>query len=598
MTFPIQRFLSFAACILLGVAAAIPAHGQMGMGEATMSVEAMTEYDGVHPGATFRAMADVEVEEGWHVNSNEPLEDFLIPTEIVFEPPEGFEVTAIFYPEAEHMEFEFWDTPLAVYERQFVAGVELSVSEGVEPGDYEIPGIIHYQACDDSQCLPPNEEAFTLPVTVVEDGAEVTPQAEALAAEVDWDAEGVAMAEEVDAPEAVEVDDVEDWEDLLPQFEVLGEGGGYMPRDEFLSWLDEVEAGEARTAMGILEGQGLIAIVLLTLAGGFLLNLTPCVLPVIPINLAIIGAGAKASSKGRGVLLGSVFGGAMALVYGGLGFLVVTTAATFGAINASPWFNLAIAVVFVVLGLAMFDFLKIDFSKWRTKFGIQPKEGGSVLVAFGMGALVALLAGACVAPIVIAVILFSQTMYAEGVTVALFLPFLLGLGMGLPWAFAGGGLSFLPKPGPWMVYVNYTLGVIILIVAAYFGYKFWTLFDDQYLVDHEEVVASVEAMEEEGWHTSLAAGLEESLETGKPVFIDFWATWCSNCLYMNQTTFQEEAVLERLDDYVLVKYQAEQPGQSPHRELLDHFNYVGLPLYVVLTPPGYGEEEPEEEATG
>ena len=586
---PTFGYAMYASLVLLLAGLGQPAAAQFGPGEATMSVEAVTEHDGVHPGSTFRAVADVEVEEGWHVNSNEPLEDFLIPTEIHLEPPEGFEVLRVFYPEAELLQFDFWPDPLSVYEREFVIGLELRAAGDVEPGQYEIPGTVNYQACDDRQCLPPDSTDFALAVTVVEDGETLTAAAEALIAQVDWDAEGVAMVDEIEDPtEAVAVDAVEDWEDLLPRFEILGEGGGYMPTGEFLEWLDAVEAGEARTAMGMLEGRGIVAILLLTLLGGFLLNLTPCVLPVIPINLAIIGAGAKAASKARGILLGSAFGGAMALVYGGLGVLVVTTAATFGAINASPWFNLAIAVIFIALGLAMFDLLRIDFSRWQSKFGIQPKEGGSVAVAFGMGALVALLAGACVAPMVIAVILFAQTMYAEGVRVAILLPFLLGVGMGLPWALAGGGLSFLPKPGAWMTYVKYAMGAVIIIVAAYFGYRFWVLFDDQYLVDQEEVVASVAAMEEEGWHTSLAAGLEESLETGKPVFIDFWATWCSNCLYMNRTTFQDEAVLERFEDYVLVKYQAEQPRQSPHRELLDHFNYVGLPLYVVLEPP---EEE-------
>src|SRR5205823_202876 len=83
------------------------------------------------------------------------------------------------------------------------------------------------------------------------------------------------------------------------------------------------------------------------------LNLTPCVLPMIPINLAIIGAGAHAGSRGRGFLLGAAYGAAMALVYGALGVIVILTAGTFGTINSSPWFNLAIAVIFVVLGLAM-----------------------------------------------------------------------------------------------------------------------------------------------------------------------------------------------------------------------------------------------------
>ena len=58
----------------------------------------------------------------------------------------------------------------------------------------------------------------------------------------------------------------------------------------------------------MFEGRGPLAILLLVLVGGLALNLTPCVLPMIPINLAIIGAGAQAGSRGRGFLLGSAYG--------------------------------------------------------------------------------------------------------------------------------------------------------------------------------------------------------------------------------------------------------------------------------------------------
>ena len=81
---------------------------------------------------------------------------------------------------------------------------------------------------------------------------------------------------------------------------------------------------------------------------------------MIPINLAIIGAGARAGSRRRGFALGSAYGLAMALIYGILGLVVILTAGTFGTINASPWFNLGIALLFVVLSLAMFDIVTIE----------------------------------------------------------------------------------------------------------------------------------------------------------------------------------------------------------------------------------------------
>src|SRR5262245_65739152 len=103
---------------------------------------------------------------------------------------------------------------------------------------------------------------------------------------------------------------------------------------------------------------------------------------MIPINLAIIGAGVQAGSRSRGFLLGGAYGAAMAFVYGVLGLIVVLTASTFGTINASPWFNLGIAVLFVVLALAMFDVLVIDFSRFSNNVRVGEPGRGSFLVAF------------------------------------------------------------------------------------------------------------------------------------------------------------------------------------------------------------------------
>jgi thiol:disulfide interchange protein len=355
----------------------------------------------------------------------------------------------------------------------------------------------------------------------------------------------------------------------------------YVGTADFLQFIRNAEAGIVE--QGMFEGRRPLAILLLVLIGGLALNLTPCVLPMIPINLAIIGAGAQAGSRTRGLLLGATYGSAMAVVYGLLGLIVILTAGTFGTINASPWFNLSIAVLFVVLALAMFDVLAIDFSHFLSRFQVGEASRGTFMVAFGMGAVAALLAGACVAPVVIQVVLLSSDLYASGVAAALALPFFLGLGMAIPWPIAGAGIAALPKPGAWMVRVKQAFGVFILATAVYYGYTAYGLFANRW-VDPAEVAAGVEEKLKEGWYASLPAGVDEAARDGKPVLIDFWATWCKNCLIMDSTTMRDPEVMAALDDYVKIKFQAEDASESPAKEALAYFRAIGLPTYVILTP--------------
>src|SRR5690606_36343948 len=110
-----------------------------------------------------------------------------------------------------------------------------------------------------------------------------------------------------------------------------------------------------------------------------------------------------------------------------LGVVTVLTGTAFGALQSSPWFNGIIAVVFLVLALAMFDVLLIDLSRFQ-KAG-APARAGSFGAAFGVGAVSALLAGACVAPVLISTLVLATTLYQDGNVLGILLPFLLGLGM-------------------------------------------------------------------------------------------------------------------------------------------------------------------------
>ena len=362
----------------------------------TVLIDPVNETDAVHAGTTARVGLDVVLDPGYHVNSEAPLDDLLIPTVLRLDPPEGFTLEGVAFPEAILLDQVGVDEPLAVFEEEFTIGAALRVDASLAPGDYTVPGTLRYQACNDRMCFNPTNAPVQFALTVAPDSQPVaTVRADLFAGLEMADPGGDAPVPAAPAGTAPILDDLSVMA-ALEDFEVLGSTGGYLGTEAFLDFMAASESGEG--GGGWFEGRGPLAILLLILVGGLALNLTPCVLPMIPINLAIIGAGAKAGSRLRGFALGGAYGAAMALVYGGLGLVVILTAGSFGTINSSPWFNVGIAALFVVLGLAMFDVLAIDFSRLQSRFAGGGGRAGSFLVAFGMGAVAALLAGACVAP--------------------------------------------------------------------------------------------------------------------------------------------------------------------------------------------------------
>ncbi len=337
---------------------------------------------------------------------------------------------------------------------------------------------------------------------------------------------------------------------------------GYMGVEDFLSFLENREIDETDG----LAGKAWWLILLAVLFGGLCMNLTPCVLPMVPVNLMIIG---------RSATRGALYGAGIAVAYGAMGLLAALGGTAFGEIQGSPWFNAAVAVLFVVLALALSDVFFIDFSKKRNALAAKRGSMWPGLFAFFMGAVSAVLAGACVAPVLISVLLLTASLFAKGVYMALALPFVLGLGMALPWPFAGAGLQALPKPGAWMAKVNKAFSVVVLCFAAWYGYLAYTGFTGA-ARDVREAGDGASA-----GVVAFASPAEFSLDgLTRPVLVDCWATWCKNCTAMEHETFADERVKKALSRFTVVKLQAE--DIKALKALPGFGGVMGLPAFLVF----------------
>ena len=328
---------------------------------------------------------------------------------------------------------------------------------------------------------------------------------------------------------------------------------GILSEEELLDFI----AGQP-TAQDAPLSWSLVAALAAILLGGLAMNLTPCVLPMIPVNLMIIGA-----SFSRGLC----YAAGLVLAYGALGLAAALGGLAFGTIQANPWFNLAVAVLFLVLALALSGAFVIDFSKHRQRLVSRRAAALPHLFALLMGVVSALLAGACVAPVLISVLLLTGSWYAQGRAFALALPFVFGLGMAAPWPLLGLGLRVLPKPGAWMRHVNRLAALLIFALALWYaslavrGWRGVAVADSSHLAatpaDFEDIAASLP----------------------RPIFVDCWASWCKNCAAMDRV-LARESVQKALAGFSVIRLQAEDIREL--KRLKGFESIQGLPAFVIL----------------
>jgi len=143
-----------------------------------VEVRSLISRNAVRPGETFKAAVIIEVQAGYHINDNAPLDEFMIPTSLVLEDNPDFEIVEVYYPKGRRASFAFSETELVVYDGKVLLGILLKAKDGLAPGARAFKAVLGYQACDDESCLPPKELAFEIAVPVATRGcsADIHPE--------------------------------------------------------------------------------------------------------------------------------------------------------------------------------------------------------------------------------------------------------------------------------------------------------------------------------------------------------------------------------------------------------------------------------------
>lgn len=551
----------------------ISSNAQFGIENNLVKVNLYSSFNKVQKNSEVKVAIKLNIDEGWHINSNVPNEDYLIPTEVIIDSSK-IEVMSIHYPKAKDIKFSFSDIPVSVYDGEVFVGFILKIPESAKLGILEVPIRITYQACNNATCMAPNDIDTVLTLEVVDNTTQIS--------------------------------------------EING---------NIFSKLDisytKVKQASVKSESGIadtLESSGLLLSLIFVFLGGLALNLTPCVYPLIPITIGYFG-GQSEGKTSKLFMLGILYVLGMALTYSVVGVVTALSGAVFGSLLQSPIVIIIIAGIFVVLALSMFGLYEIKMPD-----SMVTKAGGAragVFGAFFMGLTMGIVAAPCIGPFVLGLVTYVA---AKGdVFYGFVMFFFLAIGLGTPYIFLAifsGRIKSLPRAGFWMEGVRNIFGFILIAMAIYFldpllpeilstyllpvfmiGSAIYLLFIDKLANDVKGyrifktvfsviVIAAAVWMlwptekNSPEWEKYRTEAYETALNNHDKIVIDFYADWCIPCKEFDALTFSDPEVIKALSQFSTFKVDMTKTMSDETAVIREKFNIVGMPTVLVINSEG------------
>ncbi|OHB98498.1 MAG: hypothetical protein A2W74_04440 [Planctomycetes bacterium RIFCSPLOWO2_12_38_17] len=512
--------------------------------------------------------------------------------------PEQFSLESMELPAGKIKFDTFLEKEVELYEGQIEIKSYIRVSKDVSAGSSSIRLEVHYQGCSDKICFTPKMEEFTIPVQVEQ---------------ASWTA-GIASGEE-------------------------------KPTHPVSKPVKEVEAGGFQKT---IESKGIFVSLILIFLAGVGLSFTPCVYPMIPITVAVIGgqtSGEQTTARKplKAFFLSLIYVLGISIVYSALGVTAASTGALFGTALQSPWVVGFVVAVFVGLAMSMFGvyYLRVP-SFISDRMGTGTRKG--IIGVFVMGLVSGIVASPCIGPALASLLVYIAS--TGNKFLGFWMLFVFAWGIGVLLIVLGtfsGAIKAIPKSGAWMEIVERIFGILLLGAALYYlrliisetvfiiilglflivvsvfscgfarlahkstsfqrakkvfgivAFIFGTYFLIGHLIFKGLILPpfltttqnqSVTTGENINWMVSEEEGLKQAGIEGKPAMIDFWASWCAACMEFEKITYANPEVIRESRKFVNIKIDCTNTNDPKIKQLWEKYGIVGLPTIVFISKDG------------
>jgi thiol:disulfide interchange protein DsbD len=547
------------------------------------------------PGDTVTLAVVVDIKDGFHINADagqiKPFENFIpYPTKVqVLTASEGVSIASARFPEAKPFKVDYASGDLMSFDGRTIITFSIKLDDQISLGSIGLDIQVEYQACSDRFCLFPAKKKLNAALTVVEAGTPVTHVNSELFA------------------------------NLKVGADVSGTGGINF---SLFGW---------EFSLNPASGIGRIMLLLVAAFGGMLLNLTPCVLPLIPIK--IISLSHAADDRRRCFLLGLIMSLGVLAFWGVLGILIAMVS-DFTATNQLfqyPLFTILVGTVIGIMALGMFGFFSLRLPQFI--YMINPQQD-SLQGSFALGILAAVLSTPCTAPFMGAAAAWAATQ-TPLITLSTFAA--IGGGMALPYLLLSAFpnlVNRMPKAGPASELIKQVMGLFMLAAAAYFlgvgisallssppnppSKMFWwpvmvlvsiggawlafrtlqlasnnvtkTVFVGLGLILIAVPIWGAMRLADKGpidWIHYTPERLEAAISQEKVVVMDFTAEWCLNCKALEEGVLNDRRIINALAQTGVVPMKVDITGNNPDgKAKLKEVGSLTVPLLVVFSPTG------------
>jgi thiol:disulfide interchange protein DsbD len=344
--------------------------------------------------------------------------------------------------------------------------------------------------------------------------------------------------------------------------------------------MDSISSIDASMRAALSTGN-LWSTLAITFGAGVATSLTPCVYPMIAVTVSVFGA-RQTKSRGEAALLSTSFVLGMAALFVPLGLVAALTGGVFGAALASPYVLVGLGLLFAAMSASMFGAFALDLPT-GLKTRLADMGGVGVRGAFVLGMVSALIAAPCTGPVLGALLTWISS--SRDVSLGALGLFAYALGLGLLFWVVGTFAIALPKSGRWLAWVKSVFGVVLLAAAFYYvgpllswlslpsslgagtllalggvlvvsGLALGAIhLSFEYTERRERVqkavgvalmvagllacVRGMEAPSHEGlvWREDFQRAEQEARASGRPMLVDFSASWCGACGELDRHTF-------------------------------------------------------------